>query len=456
MSLSARTLATIIGDWRTTAEPAHRLLTTAVRLAVLDGRVVIGQQLPSERSLALELGVSRTTVTTAYRQLGAQGFISTSQRHRATASLPPSGRTSPRGSVAGEVLDLTSASPLAPGRLLQEAYAAAMNQLPRYLAQTGYDRTGILELRDAVARWFSSRGLATAPDQILITHGAQHALSLVAHVLLRPRATVAVEHPTYPNALELFRLLGCRMTAVPPARSLGDVDAWKPALEAADLVYLTPDFHNPSGVSIPAEVRPALRSRKVMVIDETMVALGLDGRCLPDSPPLAYFHPSALTIGSVSKCLWGGLRVGWLRAPESLVNKLARLRPATDLGNSVLDQLAVAEMLEAGRCADTDASWQRTQRSDHLRRALLNSPLDIASIERPTGGLALWVKFEKPVAAAMASHASKEGLALSAGPMFSPHGAFQRHLRIPYTLNCNQLDQVASRLTSLRESLEYT
>ncbi len=354
------------------------------------------------------------------------------------------------------MIDLTSASPLAPGRFLQEAYAAALNQLPSYLAQTGYDRTGILELREAVARWFSSRGLATTPAQILITHGAQHALSLVAHVLLRSRSAVAVEHPTYPNALEIFRLLGSQVTAVPPARRFADVDAWKSALEAADLVYLTPDFHNPTGVSIPAEVRPALRSRNVMVIDETMVALGLDGRCLPESPPLACFHPNAITIGSVSKCLWGGLRVGWLRASESLVTKLARLRPATDLGNSVLDQLAVTELLEAGRCVDTDASWQRTQRSDHLRTALLNSSLDIEAIDRPTGGLALWVQFEKPVAAAMASRASDEGLALSAGPMFSPRGAFQRHLRIPYTLNSDQLDQVVSRLTSLREALEYT
>ncbi|MCM0639334.1 aminotransferase-like domain-containing protein [Cellulomonas wangsupingiae] len=454
MNPSPDAVASKIADWRSASGPAHRRLSSALRLAVLDGRIAPGDRLPSERSLARSIGVSRTTVTTAYRELADSGFIFTSARRRPLASLPPSRlRTDPVAPDA-DVIDLSTASPLAPERHIHAAYSHALDRLPSHLGRTGYDRTGIPELRAAVARWFTARGLVTAPDQILITHGAQHALSLVAQSLLSARPRVLVEHPTYPNALELFHLLGARLKATPLLRGRDDLTQWRPLLEEADLVYVVPDFHNPTGTILPTWARSALRTSGLLVVDETMVTLGLDGRCLPDTPPVASFHPDAITIGSLSKSLWAGLRVGWLRAPRQLVARLARRRAASDLGNSVLDQLAVADLLDAGLSVDEQTSWQRSERCDHLRAALLGSALDVSRIERPRGGLSLWVQLEEPVAAQMAARANLYGLELSAGPRFSPFGAFQRHLRIPYTLPLDQLDRAIDRLVRLRSDVK--
>ncbi|WP_058234336.1 aminotransferase class I/II-fold pyridoxal phosphate-dependent enzyme [Devriesea agamarum] len=140
---------------------------------------------------------------------------------------------------------------------------------------------------------------------------------------LAPRPTVALEHPTYPNALELFSHIGARITALLPVRSRADLDIWQSALHHADLSYLIADFHNPTGISVPADLRPTLQSRNLLVVDESMVALVLGGACLPDAPPMGCSHPKAITIGSVSKNLWGGLRIGWLRASEKII-----IRPA--------------------------------------------------------------------------------------------------------------------------------
>lgn len=447
-------MATRIGAWRTAGTPAHQSLSTAIRLAILDGRISLEQQLPSERSFALALGVSRTTVTRAYRNLSEQGFLHSEERHKPRVRIPLAHQDPSETSTPGDVIDLATASPQAPERHIHAAYAHALDRLPAYLGQTGYDRSGLPALRSAVARWFTARGLETGPEQIFITHGAQHALSLVARTLLGRHGSVALEHPTYPNALQLFSQLGARITALPPVRASDDLQAWQNTLQHVDLTYLVADFHNPTGESIPAENRPALRTRNLMVVDETMVALGLNGSPLTETPPMACIHPKAITIGSASKCFWGGLRVGWLRASEAVVTQLAQRRPITDLGNSVLDQLAVADLLDAGRSIDVEASLRRTERCEHLRRMLLGSSLDIRSLTQPTGGLSLWMQLEEPVTAAMSVRASEFGLSLSAGPRFSPSGGFQRHLRIPFTLPAEDMEMAIDRLVDLRSAVQ--
>ena len=441
-------LRSMLGPWQQVQGPAHRALADALRLAVLDGRLGVGSVLPSERSLSDALSISRTTVTAAYRRLADEGFISTAERRAALVTLPQD-RTRPLAhGHSPSLVDFATASPYAPGPQVHHAYMEALSQLPRYLGSDGYDREGIAELRHAIAQWFTSRGLATIPEQILITHGAQHALSLVTTELVPRRAKVLVEHPSYHNALELFARQGARITVAPPVRDEAGLDEWRTKAADVDLVYAIPDNHNPTGSSMPLWARSGWRTSGWLIIDESMVELGLDGVPCSPLPPLARFHSNTITIGSLSKSVWGGLRIGWIRSSQAVIERLARRRSASDLGNSIVDQLAAAQLITAGHTADEARSLENSRRCDHLRQRLLEELPGVA-ITRPAGGLALWVQLPRPVAARLSDVALTEGLALSAGPRFSPCGAFQRHLRVPFTHSRLVMDQGTDHLVDL-------
>ena len=141
----------------------------------------------------------------------------------------------------------------------------------------------------------------------MVTNGAVHALALVAGLLLRPRHRVVVEHPTYPHAIDLFRSRKVAVLPVALTEVGWDVNALIAAARHADLAYLQPDFNNPTGLLLADEDRARARLPCTVVVDETMTELALDG---VKALPFAAHHPGAVTIGSASKTLWGGLRIG--------------------------------------------------------------------------------------------------------------------------------------------------
>src|SRR5919199_128600 len=172
------------------------------------------------------------------------------------------------------------------GRPAYAALAVATAELPRHLPGSGYEAAGLDALREAVAAHLTRRGAATATDQVLVTAGAQHALSLLLRVLAGPGDRVLVDHPTYPNALDAVRAAGARPVPV----ALRD-DGWDLEMLAATvrqaaprLAYLIPDHHNPTGLTLPAAERERLvalaqATRTRLVIDESMAELVLE----PDS-----------------------------------------------------------------------------------------------------------------------------------------------------------------------------
>ncbi|WP_432042008.1 aminotransferase class I/II-fold pyridoxal phosphate-dependent enzyme [Streptomyces cadmiisoli] len=180
-----------------------------------------------------------------------------------------------------------------------------------------------------MAHWYERRGLPTPPDHILITNGAQHALALLARTLVSPRDKVLIDHPTYPHAISTFTAARARLLPVAVAPSGWDTAQLQAAGRIASLAYLIPDFHNPTGLCMPASVRQSLRLACPTVIDETMTDLALD---TASPEPFAMHMPTAISIGSVSKSIWGGLRIGWIRATPSLLERVQQTRYATDLG----------------------------------------------------------------------------------------------------------------------------
>jgi DNA-binding transcriptional MocR family regulator len=444
IAIAPATLSRALGDgWRRPGVAAHAL-ADALRALVVDGRLAVRTRVPSERALAPELGVSRGTVSRAYDRLRADGYLVSARGAGSWLTLPagagPGAPLPEPGSAGPRTLDLTIASLPAPEPLLGEAAQRAARALIRHTATLGYAAAGIGALRAAIATRFTARGVPTRADQILVTSGAQHALHLVLALLVAPGERVLVDAPSYPRTLAAVRVARGRAVAVPLGAAGWDAGAWLAALEALGtrLALTIPDFHNPTGLTMSVADRRALatacaRAGTILVADESHADLRLDGPALP--PPLAAFDPggAVVTIGSMSKPAWGGLRMGWIRAAPRLVRELAAGRADLDMAGPVLEQLLAVELLE--RWDDVVASRRALLRP--RRDALLAALAEHApawTCRRPRGGLSAWVRLPAPVATRLSAAAAREGVLVTPGPSFSVDGTFEHHVRLPFTL----------------------
>ncbi|AOX65230.1 hypothetical protein BJK06_05185 [Curtobacterium sp. BH-2-1-1] len=445
--LSARSAALLLTDWRAgTDAPAYEALSDALRVLVIDGRIPQGVRLPAERGLATALGVSRTTVANAYSRLRSDGFVVSLRGSGSVVRLPAGliGRPDPErlgGVVDDDLLDLRKAAlHAAPG--IAEAVERAVRHVPAALAGIGYDTVGDPGLRAAIAERYTERGLPTDPAQVVVTIGAQHAIALLARVLVRRGDAVVVESPTYPHAHEAFREVGGRLVGVPvDARTGWDATALETTMRrtAPAVAYVMPELHNPTGATMSASTRELLLSvaastGTTVIADETMGELRIEGS---PSLPLAAADPSGASvvmIGSADKVFWGGLRIGWIRAAPALLQRLLLARPTGDLGTPVLDQLVARELVpRTAAVLEARREYLRQGRDDVV--GALRARLPEWDVPSPAGGLTTWVGLGRPVSSALVLAARAEGVVLASGGVFGPDGGFERFLRVPFTMS---------------------
>ncbi len=448
--MNATLLAGLLAGWRN-GRPAERQLAATVRALVLDGRLPLETRVPAERELATALGISRSTVTAAYNMLRRDGYLRSRQGAGSWVTVPGGHRAASDTVFPATGLDLRIAALPAPPEL--DALAAgALRALPRWLDHHGYDPLGLPPLREAIARRFTARGLPTSSEQILVVNGALQALDLTVRALL-PRGRVALaEIPGYPASLDVLRAAGARVAQLPIGPAGWDLEQLEVlAARRPSLAYLIPDFQNPSGVLIDAASRRrAMRvlggTDATVVVDETFVELNLDGIEMP--PPAASFGDTrTITIGSLSKPVWGGLRIGWLRADPSTVQRIAALRALTDMASPVLEQLVAVGVFEI-----LDAIVAERQVLLRARRAALAAALDEHApawkYMTPHGGLFLWVELPSPSATSLSLRASERGVYFTPGPRFGAAGLLDRFLRLPFTLPAEQLDRAVKILAA--------
>ncbi|GAB4086123.1 PLP-dependent aminotransferase family protein [Myceligenerans cantabricum] len=483
--LSPAATARLLGTWHA-GGPAYAALADGLRAAILAGTIAPLTRLPSERELAPALGVSRTTTAGAYGRLRDLGFA-TSRVGSGTVALlprftdvpaggdvavpdaaatpgdplglrPGSGGSAGASSGAGLPILLNQAtSPAAPE--VGPAFERALAALPEHLAHGGYAPYGIAPLREAVAARYRARGVPTTPDQVLVTTGAQNAISLVVRTVLGPRETAVVQSPTYFHALDTLREVGARTVGVPAGYAGLDVDLLASTVRRtrARLVFLIPDHHNPTGTSLTLAERVAVRELAertgvTVLADETLTDLALTGP--PDAnPPFDGdgTSPHLITVGSTSKTFWGGLRVGWIRAHPDVVARLVRTRQSTDIATAVMEQLVAADLVARrdevlpGRLA-----WFRGRR-DALVAALRDAlPWDVPV---PDGGQFVWPRLGGPLAHAFTAAAAAEGVILNAGPTFTPDGSSRDRVRLTFPHAPDVLDEVIPRLTRAHRRL---
>ena len=256
-------------------------------------------------------------------------------------------------------------------------------------------------LRAALAERTGVRGLPTAPDDILVTTGSQQALSLLATALLEPGDTVLVESPCYLAALQAFAFAGARILAVP-----GDEDGLDPAAldtlvarERPKLLYTVPTFQNPTGRTLPAERRAAVArvaaERGLWIVeDDPYGELRFEGERVPWIASHDGAGDRTVLLGSFSKVMAPGMRLGWLRAPGPLLRACAVAKQAADLHTPTVNQLAAARYL-ADR--DLDAHVARVASVYRERRDAMLAGIGAAlpagsTWTRPEGGMFLWAR----------------------------------------------------------------
>jgi len=431
----AASLLRLLGNWRPSGsrEPAYRLLAAALRLLILDGRLGLETRLPGERDLAAALGLSRGTIAAAFAELRADGFLAS--RHGSGSLVTVPSGLSARRESATQIDFSVAASPAGPA--IHRAYVEALSALPAHLSSTGYEALGIAELRNEIAAHYAARGLPTAAEEIMVVNGALAGFGLVLRLLTGPGDRVIIDHPTYPLAIAAIRAAGCRPVPVPLPETGWDVAGLAATIgqTAPRLAYLLPDHHNPTGRCMDAETRTAVmeiarRTRTMIVADETMVDLWYENK--PPPPLAAYGDGQIITLGSTAKSFWGGLRIGWIRAPTPIIASLAAIRETVDLGSPVVEQLAVARLL-----ATADTHLPQRRRDLCYRRDMLITAGEAILPEwrfpRPNGGLSCWVELPQPIATRLAAAAEAIGVRIIAGPSFGIDGAFERNIRIPFT-----------------------
>jgi len=463
LALTARSLELLLGDWRGPGS-AYEALAERIRLLIVDGRIGVDTRLPAERDLAERLGISRTTVTAAYRHLREQGNLHSVRGSGSVARLTGAPAVLPAPPEA-EYIDFSKAAPPALP-WLPEVARQAVEDLPGHLLDAGFDPIGTPALRQAIADRYTARGLPTTPDQIMVTIGAQHAIALLSRALIGRGDRAVTEVPIYPHAYEALRAAGARLVPVPvsPHDVDDDLDDREETMGLVQAIrhsnpvmaYVIPDFQNPTGrtmsrVSRARVLDAAARQGTVVVADETTAELSIDrpGRF----PPMAADGPAVL-IGSVGKTVWGGLRVGWIRAERPLIRRLLAVRSPGDLGTPILEQLIVTRLIpRMDEILELRRGQLRAGR-DRLEE-LVARHLPEWEVPHVDGGIVTWVGLGAPVSSQLALAARREGLIVAAGPRFGIDGAFERFLRLPVCYSPETTDAAVQALARAWRSLGH-
>jgi GntR family transcriptional regulator/MocR family aminotransferase len=406
---------------RDESAPLHRQLERRLRDGVREGRLAQGSLLPSTRALSRELGISRGIVVEAYEQLAAEGYLAS--RPGGTTRVARSAAPAPVRSPEPETIPILY--DFRPGRpdVSQFPRDAWLRSIRRVFNEAPSDRLGYLdgrgmpELRDALAAYLNRvRGTAADGAGMIISSGFTQGMLLVSRVLAASGARrIGVEEPSQSDARRTIRDCGLESVGIPVDDAGIRVDVLDRT--EVDAVLVTPAHQYPTGAVLPAERRAALaawatRSGRLIIEDD------YDAEFRYDREPIGAIQglspDNVVYIGSASKILAPGLRLGWLVVPPSLVDAIAKEKKVVDLGSSAIDQLAVADILSRG---ELDRHLRRLRPIYRRRRdAILGAIARYLPELRPVGasaGLHVLVWLPDDVdEAALVREASAAGIGL--------------------------------------------
>jgi 2-aminoadipate transaminase len=479
--------------------PLYIQLRDQLRSLVHAGDLRPGDRIPASRELAIMLGVHRTTVANAYAELESEGLI---QGHvgrgtfirgngnglKITPPAPPTlnGNDGLRWELlfaderSEEVLTrLTAQAPanalsfvmarpaeeFFPIEELQSCAHAALRREGQDILNLGAS-DGYAPLKEAVLELLHSEGIPAKDETLLITDGCQQALDLIAKAFVRSGDTVILENPTYPGASSVFNGARARVLGVPvrthaePGSALGiDLEALEATLVAnrVKLIILTPDFQNPTGTSMPLASRRRLleiASKYQVPIVEDHVYSRLHGRN-ERVPCLKQLDRSNLVIhiDSFAKVAFPGLRVGWIVAPATAIERLRIVKQMSDLHTDQLAQATLAEFLKRGLFQKHLARMRKVYASRlmALDEALRKHMPEGTRWTRPEGGMCFWLELPPGFdASELMIHAKERGVLFAPGRYFYVQAPLPNTLRLGFSsLNEKQIARGVSILAEL-------
>jgi 2-aminoadipate transaminase len=350
--------------------------------------------------------------------------------------------------------------------LLPDLAVEAATALAKYRAETLQyaPRMGLPELRAWIAEYMTADGARVSAENILVTNGAKHALELVCRLLLDEGDAVVMTAPTYFSAIPIIRSFGVSFLEVDQDRdglNVSDLAALlvrrrKEGKPQPKFIYDVPDFHNPTGVTMPVERRAALldlaAAHGIAVVEDSPYRkVRFEGASVPSLKALDS-RDIVLQLGTFSKLMAPGLRVGWIAAAPALVARMAQLK--TDAGSCPLTQRTILEFCANGRLAQHIASVQGQYRANRDRMvAAVRRELPDVSFEMPHGGYYLWLTFPDGVDAdELVACANRSGVTVISGSKFFARADVahpRNHVRVAYShAGEDEIDEGIRRLAA--------
>jgi len=450
--------------------PLYLQVKNQIREMILNDILSEGFKLPPTRKLAQSLNVSRSTIVLAYDELIAEGFIE---------SLVGSGsRVKNKNSCGGDIFqslnwaqfsifsnaslqdslfknildacsyeDNISFAGGVPARecLPLEELKQIFNQIIEREGSKLFQRlptAGYFPLRKILADWMVLEGKPTTPEEVLITSGSQQGLFLIAQTLLDPGDIVFVESPTYFGSIQVFRALRAKIVTIPVDKDGMRMDILESLLnhQIPKLIYTLPTFQNPSGAVLSLERRKALlelayRFQVPIVEDDPYSKLNYEK--VPP-PPLKVLdrHNHVIYLGTFSKLLFPGLRIGWMVAPPAMLDRLKQLRQLVDLHSNNIGQWVVYEFCRNGHF---DAHLKRARKIHGGKRDIMISALkkhcsSHLEWEKPEGGYYLWCRLKERLdSAELLRESSKEKVVFIPGMAFHTERTGSEWMRLNFT-----------------------
>jgi 2-aminoadipate transaminase len=419
--------------------PLYIQLRDQIRALVHSGDLRPGERIPASRELATQLGVHRTTVANAYAELESEGLISGHvgrgtfiRGENVVKKISPLPHpTSVDGCLRWESLFADERGEEFLNRLTQTASRDAISFVLARPAEQFFpieelrkcsnavwrrEASEILQmgpsdgyppLKQALVALLRSEGYEAGDENLLITDGGQQALDLVCKAFLRPGDTVLLENPMYPGALAVFTAARARILGVPVRTEYGpsatpgaDVSAIEAVLmqNRVKMMVLTPDFHNPTGTTLPVAERRRLleiaaRFQVPIVEDHIYARLRSRGERVPSLKQLDRSN-LVVQIDSFSKIAFPGMRVGWFVAPSNVIERLRLVKQATDLHTGHLGQAILAEYVRRGHLG---RHLERTRKAYSARQVAIEQALTHhmppgTKWTRPEGGMCIWLE----------------------------------------------------------------
>src|SRR6266581_759852 len=475
LPLFTASICSLIQLDRSQSTPLYQQICAKLREAILGGQLPEGTRLPTERALAKELGVNRTTVMNAYNQLASEGLLEghvgrgtlVRQNHFSyrnddfAADEPswlfglPAGERELLGPDAGllselasmgerrDIISLAAGTPapdLLPAEMISNIFSERLVSARQ--SALGYSPVeGLHSLRQGIAAHMRKRGVAVDAQHILILSGSTQGIGLVGRFLLNPGDEVVVEVPTYLGAIQTFRALGARVIGVPTDSDGMRVDLLESILarHRPRLIYTIPTFQNPTGTVMSPERRRRLlllaKRYQTPILEDDPYGEIYFGDKRPSTLKALDNSGQVLYLSTYSKILAPGLRVAWLAAPEPMIERLSLHKQVFDLNTNAIGQWIISEILRRNLLDDhlVMVRQQYRHKRDLMLQAIATHWPKEVRVNLPEGGFHLWCRLPGDMRSrTLLREAANEQVAFVIGEPFHVDGGGQQNFRLSF------------------------